>query len=210
MTRSRRPLPAPDFLRPERPAPFASWLWLATAVAVLLTATLDALAQHRARADAAVALQARLGQLERVRPDRRLLRDAKATVSAPSQAPARPTADRPATAPPADTEAWAWQQRLQHPWPSVLMASEQAAEAGLSWLSWQHDVQGRLQLEGLADDPHTVLAALARLQARPAAARADGAPAAPLRDLLLTRMEAVDGGWRFTLQARSATEGPRS
>jgi Tfp pilus assembly protein PilN len=156
--------PQPDFLRPVRGPHQLAWAACATALVVLGLASVDALQAFDAR-DQAQALAT-----QRTRPVVR----------------ARPAPDTPAQR--AKQQALA---QLQRPWPQALAALESVQVPGVSWLALDVGEQGTLQLEGLAPDAASALAAAEALRAAPI-----------WRAVLLARMDAApSGGQRFAFQA---------
>ncbi|MBP6900090.1 MAG: hypothetical protein KBC73_08385 [Burkholderiaceae bacterium] len=184
--------PRPDFLQPVRPTPGWAWLWLLTATTVLALGLAEA---RQAWQDRELARSALLR-----------LRDGPGPVAGAATASPRAVLPAPVLTAQA-AEAGRWLQRLQHPWPAVFAASEQATVEGIAWLGLAQDDSGRLQLDGLAASAEQALVAAERLRrALPAGAAGPLEPG--WQDVLLARLEPVAEGQRFVLQARWAPAQP--
>ncbi len=138
------PLPAPDFLRPQRRVHPLCWLLLAVAVGAALAAGVDG---YRAWQDRSLALQ----QLDQAQ--QRLARSRISPAAQPVRAAPR-LRDDPAAL-------------LGHPWQEVFLSVEAASVAEVRWLAFDHGVDGLLRLEGETGDSSGALRAADALQALP-------------------------------------------
>lgn len=176
-------LPAPDFLRPQRPAHPLSWVFLAVACGVAMASAIDA---RQAWQERSLAVQ----QVEDAQ--QRLARSRSSPAPGPAVAAAR-AALRPRDDPSA---------LLGYPWQEVFLSVEGASVAGIRWLAFEHGVDGALRLEGETADAAGALRAADALQATPG-----------WSEVGLGRLERADAsgsGQRFDLKARRADTLPRS
>lgn len=137
-------LPAPDFLRPQRPAHALSWILLAVACVAALAAAADTRQAWQER---------RLAQQQVEDAQQRLARTRSPPAAAPSGA-ALPPRDDPSLL-------------LGYPWPEVFLSVEGASVADIRWLAFEHGVDGTLRLEGETADAAGALRAADALQATP-------------------------------------------
>ena len=110
---------------------------------------------------------------------------------------ALPAAPVPSAATPVAQISGPQQQRLSHPWQQVFKASEVPAGAGLNWLALDHQVDGDLRLQGVAQDAAVVQRVAARLRAQ-----------AAWRQVLVSRLEVQNTGLSFEIVARMAKAVP--
>ena len=110
---------------------------------------------------------------------------------------ALPSAPRPFAATPVAQIDRPQQLRLSHPWQQVFKASELPAGAGLNWLGLDHQVDGDLRLQGVAQDAAAVQRVAARLRDQ-----------AAWRQVLVSRMEVQNVGLSFEIVARMARAAP--
>jgi hypothetical protein len=139
-----RTLPAPDFLRPQRPAHPLSWVFLVVACGAALASAIDA---RQAWQERSLALQ----QVEHAQ--QRLARTRSSPAPAATRAALRPR-DDPSVL-------------LGYPWQEVFLSVEGASVAEIRWLAFEHGIDGALRLEGETADAAGALRAADALQATP-------------------------------------------
>jgi hypothetical protein len=176
-----RTLPAPDFLRPQRPAHPLSWIFLAVACVAALASAIDARLAWQQRS---LALQ----QVDDAQQRLARGRSSPAPAATAARAELRPRDDPSAL--------------LGYPWQEVFLSVEGASVADIRWLAFEHGVDGALRLEGETTDAAGALRAADALQATPGWSEVGLGR--------LERADASGSGQRFDLKARRADTLPRS